>query len=175
MLKFCLAAVAAFFAMASPAMAQWYVKGEVGTTTDVQVEGIELGDGPAYGLYVGRTFDTSIPLRLEAGVAHAEASSSVAGFEVDGSAVIYNATAYLDSPWGFYGGLGVDFADAELTVFPFVSADTEGAGYHGTVGYAFEAGPGVAEVQYTYRDLDTDLDITGGSLTVGYRVPFGGG
>jgi Outer membrane protein beta-barrel domain len=170
------AAVAVAFAAlgAAPAMAQdWYVKAQAGTTVDVQVEGVELGDGPTYGVYVGRTFDLSIPLRVEAGVEHSEASASFGGFEIDGSANIYNATAYLDSSMGVYAGLGVDFADAELNVFPIVTANTDGWGFHGTVGYAHDLGPGVAEVQYTYRDLDTDVDITGGAVTIGYRVPFG--
>lgn len=148
----------------------FYVKGEVGTTVDTQLEtsygGIELNDGQVLGAYIGTAVG---PVRVEAGAAHLSGDLDFGYFTVDGSALDYNATAYLDTASGFYAGVGVDYIEAEASIGSY-NLSQSGYGWHVSGGYAFAAAGGIVELQATYRDIALDdVDLSGTAMTVAYR------
>lgn len=164
-------AVALTLGIAQTAAADVYIKAEVGTTADTQVDAgfasIELSDDLTYGAYVGTALG---PFRVEAGASHISGDANFFGIPVDASAIDYNATAYLDTASGFYVGAGVNYVQAEATVANVFSVDQEGWGYHVSGGYAFEAAGGIVELQGTYRQIDLDdVDLSGPAFTIGYR------
>ena len=160
----------AFVSCGNASAAPLYVKAEVGTTADTQVDtgfgSIEFTDGPVIGAYAGTAVG---PVRVEAGIAHLSGDVNFFGLVVDGSANDYNATAYLDTSSGFYVGAGVDYIQAEASIGPF-SIEQSGYGYHVSGGYAFAAVGGIVEVQATYLEASLDdVDLSGPRFTVGYR------
>lgn len=155
---------------------EWYVKTEVGTTFDSQVQtsfgGTELTDELTYGAYVG----TSVgPVRVEAGASHLAGDINLGPIAIESSAIDYNATAYLDlatsQSGGFFVGAGVDYVQAEVSVGPFFSTDQSGYGYHVSGGYAHRVTEsGILEFQARYLSADLDnVDLTGTAFTVGFR------
>lgn len=163
-------AVALTMGIAQTASAEVYIKGEIGTVADAQVDtsfgGAELTDGQVFGAYAGTALG---PFRVEAGASHLSADLDFGPFSIDGSAIDYNATAYLDTASGFYVGAGVDYVEAEASFGP-VSFNDSGFGYHVSGGYAFAAAGGIVEAQVTYLDASLDnMDISGPRFTIGYR------
>ena len=120
---------------------EWYVKAEVGSTFDSQVQtsfgGTELTDELTYGAYVGTAVG---PVRVEAGASHLAGDIPLGGITLETSAVDYNATVYLDlatsDKGGFYIGAGPDYIQAEANLGPFFSTSQSGYGYHISGGYA---------------------------------------
>lgn len=172
MIKNFLAAVSVLLTMstAQVAFAEVYVKGELGTLANAQVDtsfgGSELTDGQVFGAYIGTAVG---PVRVEAGASHLSADLNFGPFTVDGSAIDYNATAYLDTASGFYVGAGADYVEAEASFGP-VSFNDSGFGWHVSGGYAFAAAGGIVEAQATYLDASLDnMDISGPRFTIGYR------
>lgn len=147
---------------------EFYVKAEIGTTIDTQASGLELNDDLTYGAYVGTDVG---PLRVEAGVAHLAASTSIFGTEIATSAIDYSATAYLDHSSGLYVGAGVDYIQAEATVGGWWSDDYSGTGWHVAGGYATRVSDNaVVEFQVRYTEADLDVaDLTTTAATVGVR------
>lgn len=174
--------LAAFAAIACLGLAQtasasdWYVKAEVGTTFDTQVQtsfgGTELTDELTYGAYVGTAVG---PVRVEAGASHIAGNINLGGISLEASAIDYNATAYLDlkvsEDSAFYVGAGADYIQAEAALGPFFSTDLSGYGYHVTGGYAHRVSPSsIIEIQGRYLSADLgQVDLTGTAFTVGYR------
>lgn len=155
----------------APAAADVYVKAEVGTTLDQQVDtsfgSLELNDDLTFGGYVGTAVG---PFRVEAGAAHLSGNANFFGIPLEASAIDYNATAYLDTASGFYVGAGVDYVTAEASIANVFTIDQSGYGWHVSGGYAFEAAGGIVELQGTYRQIDLDdVDLSGPAVTVGYR------
>lgn len=150
----------------------WYVKAEVGSTFDAQVNGTELTDEPIYGAYVGTAVG---PVRVEAGARHVSGDINLGGIALETSAVDFTATAYLDLATsdnaGFFIGGGADYWRGEASIGPFFSTDVEGFGWHASGGYAQRITDNmIAEVAVRYDDADLDgIDLTGVSGTVGVR------
>lgn len=155
---------------------EWYVKTEVGTTFDTQVQtsfgGTELTDELTYGAYVG----TSVgPVRVEAGASHIAGNINLGGIALEASAIDYNATAYLDlatsDSSGFFIGGGVDYIQAEASLGPFFSTDLSGYGYHVSGGYATRVTENaIFELQARYLVADLDnVDLTGTAVTAAVR------
>lgn len=168
-----IAAAAALTVIATPAHAgDWYVKAEVGTTFDSEINGIELSDAPVYGAHVGTAVG---PVRVEGGVRHVSGDISLGFIDVETSAINYTATAYLDlatsANSGFFIGAGPDYWQGEASIGPFFNTDVEGFGYHVTGGYATRiTDRAVFEVAARYDDADLDgIDLTGVSATAGVR------
>lgn len=155
---------------------EWYVKAEVGSTFDSQIQtsfgGAELTDGPVYGAYVGTGVG---PVRVEAGARHVEGDINLGGIALETSAVNYTATAYIDlatsANSGFFIGAGPDYWQAEANLGPIFSTDQSGYGYHVTGGYATRISDrAIFEVAARYDNADLDaVDLTGVSATAGVR------
>lgn len=165
-----LAAAAAMCLFAGTAnAAPFYVKAEVGITPQTEVEGFNLSDDATYGLLAGTAVG---PVRVEAGVSRL--SADIADF-VEGDAIDYRATAYLDMPiteqTGVFVGAGVDYLQAEVNVGPFFSEDLEGTGYHYTAGIAHRISENaIGEVAYRHIEADLDgLDVATDAVTLGLR------
>ena len=156
------AALVGMYALAAPAHAQdgnWYAVARAGEATNTSLGSADFSDGAAYGAGIGTKLG---PVRVEVDADHLSGSLSSA---VDGSAWDYNTSAFLDFKLGDKSALsiggGADYVQATATAFGS-SFDTDGTGYHYSVGLSRRISDGViAEVEW--RRIEANLDVPFGS------------
>lgn len=151
---------------------EWYGKLSVGQA-ETEASGFSLDEGLTYGAALG----TSVgPFRVEAGVNKIQADFDA--FSLDGDALNYAATAYLDLPVGerasVYAGAGLDYVDASANMFG-TEISGDGTGWHWTVGGAYRLSDNIiaeAQLRHVSADVDFgfgDVDLDSQAATLGLR------
>lgn len=160
-------------AWAVSADAATYAKFSVGQS-DAELNGIDLGDGLAYGAGLGTNVG---PVRVEAGVDHIAGTLNF-GPTIEATALDYHATAYLDLPVGnanLFAGAGLDYVDGEASFFGN-TLSAEGDGWHWAVGASYRLAEGLtgeAQFRQISADLDSDfgpVDLDASVVTIGLRL-----
>lgn len=156
----------AAFAPATASAQDWYVKASVGQTVDALVGGsFDLSDGGAMGAHLGTRVG---PFRVEGGIDRMTAEADLGYASLDGSALSYNGSLFLDLPVGesasLFGGVGLDYVTAEAAYYGS-SMDASGNGWHASFGGAYIISDTLSfEVEATR--LDADLDFGGNDLNL---------
>lgn len=152
-----------------------YAAVRVGQATNTEVSGISFDDGLTYGAAVGKAVG---PFRVELGVDRLQGDLNFGGPSIQGEALDYSATAFLDWNVGEHSsvffGAGADYVDASASIFGYeISGD--GTGYHYAAGFARRFTDNiVGEVQWRHleSELSTDIgdvDLVSDQITVGLR------
>lgn len=163
------ASLTALLAVQPAHASELYARASVGQTTNASVSGIKFDDGMSYGAGVGGAVG---PVRLELG---ADRLSGSLASVIEGHAMAYSATGYVDLPVGavtLSGGAGVDYVDASVHGPYGGSYNANGYGWHWAVQGSTRVSDRVI-AQVEYRHLSADLGSPGtldaDQITAGFR------
>lgn len=153
-----------------------YAAVRVGQATNTEVSGISFDDGMTYGVAVGKAVG---PFRVELGVNRLQGDLNFGGPAIQGEALDYHASAFLDFSVGdrasVFAGAGVDYVDASAEIFGTeINGSGQGWSYAYGGAYRFtDAIIGEVQVRHLEADLSTDfgdLDLISDQITVGVRL-----
>lgn len=163
------ASLAAVLAVQPAHASELYARASVGQTTNASISGVNFNDGMSYGAGVGGAVG---PVRLELG---ADRVSGDIANVIEGHAMVYSATGFIDVPVGAVtvsGGAGVDYVRGSVHAPYGGSYDAEGYGWH----WAVQGSTRVSDriiAQVEYRHLSADLGDPGtldaDQISAGFR------
>lgn len=153
-----------------------YAAVRVGQATNTEVSGVSFSDDMTYGVAVGKAVG---PFRVELGVDRLQGDLNFGGPAIEGQALDYHASAFLDFAVGdrasVFAGAGVDYVDASASIFG-TEINGDGQGWSYSYGGAYRLSEnlvGEVQVRHLEADLSTDfgdVDLASDQITLGFRL-----